>query len=82
MIKTQFYLASCLLVTVLAGNTLAEAGVEFFDRRIRPLLALHCYECHGPDKQENHLRLDRAEELFAGDASGRPLYQPNRIVVC
>ncbi|HEX8911499.1 MAG TPA: c-type cytochrome domain-containing protein, partial [Humisphaera sp.] len=29
----------------------AALGTEF-DQTIRPLLQKHCYECHGPDKQE------------------------------
>ena len=39
-----------------------------FDRDVRPLLAKHCYACHGPDKQKGGLRLDRkAAALKGGD---------------
>ena len=51
--------------------TADEGGGEFFERRIAPLLARHCYECHGPEKQESDLRLDRAGDLLAGGVSGR-----------
>ena len=29
---------------------------EFFEKKIRPLLADHCYECHGPDEAAAKLR--------------------------
>ena len=39
-----------------------------FRKRIRPLLAENCYQCHGPEKQRNGLRLDsRAAILTGGD---------------
>jgi len=41
---------------------------EFFEKSIRPVLAEHCYECHGPEKQKAELRLDsRAAVLKGGD---------------
>ena len=38
-----------------------------YQRQIKPLLAQHCYACHGPDRegQENDLRLDRREDALA-----------------
>ena len=47
------------------------AGVEFFEKRIRPLLAAHCYECHGPEEQEGELRLDRYADMLQGGLSGK-----------
>jgi mono/diheme cytochrome c family protein len=37
---------------------------------IQPLLAEHCYECHGADAQEAGLRLDRKKSALAGADSG------------
>jgi hypothetical protein len=44
-------------------------GIEFFERRIRPILAERCFECHGPVKKpKGGLRLDsRAALLHGGD---------------
>ncbi|MDA0591232.1 MAG: PSD1 and planctomycete cytochrome C domain-containing protein [Planctomycetota bacterium] len=36
----------------------AARGVEFFEKKIRPLLVKHCYECHGPAEASAKLRLD------------------------
>jgi mono/diheme cytochrome c family protein len=42
--------------------------IRFFETKIRPLLADNCIKCHGPDKQEENLRLDsRAAALAGGD---------------
>jgi mono/diheme cytochrome c family protein len=44
--------------------------VEFFERRVRPILAENCFSCHGPKKQMAGLRLDSAEALRKGSENG------------
>ena len=43
---------------------------KFFEERIRPVLLEHCIACHGPDKSESGLRLDRPELFAEGGESG------------
>ncbi len=50
---------------------------EFFEARIRPILAANCFPCHGPKKQESGLRLDSRERLLQGADSG-PVVVPGR----
>jgi len=45
--------------------------VEFFERKIRPLLVGRCVECHGADTQEAGLRLDSHAAMLAGSAAGQ-----------
>jgi mono/diheme cytochrome c family protein len=43
---------------------------EFFEARIRPVLAAHCWSCHGAAKQKSGLRLDSRETILAGSENG------------
>jgi hypothetical protein len=47
-------------------------GIEFFEKKIRPLLAAHCYTCHSAkaEKLRGGLRLDTRERILAGGDSG------------
>ncbi len=63
----------CTLAAILTGAVSVHAGddgVEFFEKKIRPLLAEHCSECHSPEhKVKGGLRLDsRAGWEEGGDA--------------
>jgi hypothetical protein len=49
------------------------AEEEFFEERIRPVLASECYECHGASKQKGGLRLDDRAGLLKGGESGKAL---------
>src|SRR5258708_21960612 len=44
--------------------------VDFFERRVRPVLAEHCVACHGPKKQEAGLRLDSRAGILRGSENG------------
>jgi hypothetical protein len=47
-------------------------GIEFFEKKVRPVLVKHCYSCHGEDakKRKGELRLDSREATLRGGASG------------
>jgi hypothetical protein len=45
-------------------------AAEFFEARIRPVLADNCFSCHGPKRQRADLRLDTAAGLRKGGESG------------
>jgi len=49
-----------------------EVGVEFFERKIRPVLVERCYDCHsaGADKLRGGLQVDHLEHLLRGGESG------------
>lgn len=48
----------------------ADRTVGFIED-IQPLFAKHCYQCHGPDKQQAGLRLDLKAAAFDGGDSGK-----------
>jgi mono/diheme cytochrome c family protein len=41
-----------------------------FAEKIRPILAARCYQCHGPDTQQNGLRLDSLAGILKGSDNG------------
>jgi hypothetical protein len=47
-----------------------QEAVDFFEKRIRPVLHEHCLACHGPEKQKGGLRLDSRSALLSGGDSG------------
>ena len=47
----------------------ADAAVQF-EREVRPILAEHCFSCHGPEKQKSGLRLDSLASMLAGGSRG------------
>jgi hypothetical protein len=51
--------------------------VEFFETKIRPVLAEHCFECHGAKEQNNSLRLDSHDAILEGGDRG-PAIVPGR----
>jgi hypothetical protein len=63
----------CLLwpATRLPGSEPDPAGLEHFEKKIRPVLIEHCYECHAADSEpvQGGLLLDtRADTLRGGDS--------------
>ncbi len=49
-----------------------------YSRQIKPLLAKHCQQCHGPQKQQSGLRIDSGRGLLEGGDSG-PAVVPKDI---
>lgn len=64
------FAASLLAAVHVSGATPEEAATpEFFESRIRPVLAASCYSCHG-DAPLGGLRLDRAADFAKGGSRG------------
>src|SRR4029453_2073730 len=62
-----------LLLTLLPAIVAAdEAGVEFFEKKVRPILVAHCFECHSGkiDKPKGGLRLDSLAAAIKGGETG------------
>jgi mono/diheme cytochrome c family protein len=78
--------ARCALRVLLAGLTGAlpaaradaPAAVVDFARDVRPIFAEHCYQCHGPKKQEGGLRLDRKATALKGGDHYAPAIVPGK----
>ncbi|MEQ1851779.1 MAG: c-type cytochrome domain-containing protein, partial [Chthoniobacteraceae bacterium] len=63
-------LFASLLVASAACAAPTPEQLEFFERSVRPVLADHCYKCHGPEKQKGELRLDSRTAILKGADTG------------
>lgn len=57
------------LMLVLPAVARADAKSDFFEAKIRPVLATHCFECHG-HKVKGGLKLDSRAAILKGGDSG------------
>lgn len=48
-------------------------SLEFFEKRIRPVLVEHCVKCHGEKQQKGGLRLDSRAAILRGGDTGPAL---------
>src|SRR4051812_6965384 len=67
--------ATRLAGAVAAGAEDDAARRTFFESKVRPVLAIHCYDCHGASKQAGGLRVDWRGGLIEGGDSG-PSVEP------
>jgi len=81
----RFHIQTLILAALVFGSTAdrslaAEAEfvapaatdeqIQFFEKSVRPILAHHCWECHGEKKQEASLRLDSRQGVLTGSDTG------------
>ena len=57
--------------------SLADTPKVDFKRNILPIFKAHCFECHGPKKQEAKLRLDARQTAMIGGESGPAIQAGN-----
>jgi hypothetical protein len=53
-----------------AGPVFSREGIEFFEKKIRPILSDRCYRCHSGDKVKADLYLDSRDGMLKGGESG------------
>jgi hypothetical protein len=77
-------LLMCLALRAIAAQQAAVGdskaqGIEFFERKVRPILAAHCYECHSAThKKRGGLLLDSRAGFLKGGDSG-PVVAPGKV---
>ena len=79
----QSKLVLSLLIVILSSTNISRADqpnpkadqLEFFERKVRPLLSEHCYSCHSSQAKTIHgsLRLDSVSSILEGGDSGKLL---------
>ena len=78
--KLSWTVAICC-VTSLADSTLMASEMVNFQREIQPILAEHCFACHGPDEgaRQADLRLDLRDAALAKRESGRAVIEAGNL---
>src|SRR4051812_11971516 len=69
-VRVMLFVATVGMAGGGGGARGAEPAVDF-DRDVRPILAGHCYECHGPDKSKGGLRLNDRASATGAAKSGK-----------
>lgn len=71
--------ARMLLSHAAAGEVAEVGGLEFFEKRIRPVLVAQCYECHSANSKSvrGGLLVDSRDALRVGGDSG-PAVEPGK----
>ena len=77
-----FPLLSCLMVLLawdLSSCAAEQSELEFFEKKIRPVLIEHCYQCHSEASEaiKGGLVVDHRDGLLAGGDSG-PSIEPGK----
>src|SRR6266545_4002415 len=77
-LRSLIGLSLCRAVTLTSVAAPNNEGYDFFERKIRPVLAEHCYKCHSAsaDKIKGGLLLDTRDGVLKGGESGKPLILP------
>lgn len=66
------FVLSLSLLLIFSAALQADEQMEFFERKIRPVLVEHCYACHSSEGNdiEGGLRLDSRDAMRRGGESG------------
>ena len=70
--RTPRLLAVFAVGAVLSSAPFARAAepkpedIEFFEKKVRPVLAARCFKCHGPTEPKAHFRLDSRADAERG----------------
>ncbi len=69
-VPCRTYWLTCLILLSLTSGLRADDAAEFFEKRVRPLLAERCWDCHATDEPDGELRLDSLSQMLAGGSRG------------
>src|SRR5258705_9534089 len=68
----------CLAPAPVPEPSSSPEGVEFFEKKVRPLLVENCFRCHSAtsEKLKGSLKLDSREAALRGGESGKAAIVP------
>jgi hypothetical protein len=57
----------CVVATLLGASLILANEGEDWGSKVKPILQRHCYDCHGPERQESMVRLDQLSTDLLND---------------
>ncbi len=77
------WIISIGLVLIASSESALATDADFFEKKVRPVLVEHCFECHSGDSQESGLRVDSLASLLTGGDRGPALVvgKPNESIL-
>ena len=63
---------------IISTGVQASDASDWFEAQVRPVLATHCWGCHGPGQQQSGLRLDSRESILKGGERGPAIVPGNQ----
>jgi mono/diheme cytochrome c family protein len=60
----------CFSASAIRATDSSSADLEFFEKKVRPVLAAHCFKCHADGKNKGGLSLASRAALLQGGDSG------------
>jgi len=70
MTRLVLSISIAIVLCCIADFARADKGTDFFEKKIRPVLVEHCYECHAGKQSKGGLLLDSRESAQRGGESG------------
>ncbi len=67
---TMGWVAGLMGATSAIAADFSPEALEFFEKRVRPVLVEHCLKCHGEKQQKGGLRLDSRSAILQGGDTG------------
>jgi hypothetical protein len=84
LVRSLLHRLACIIALLATSSALGEDAtpeqLNFFEKKIRPVLVAHCYECHAANakKLQGRLLVDSRAGLLAGGESG-PAVVPRNV---
>ncbi|MDB6059697.1 MAG: Protein of unknown function (DUF1553)/Protein of unknown function (DUF1549)/Planctomycete [Verrucomicrobiales bacterium] len=68
----RIFVSAFLLISIGVATATSADDLEFFEKKIRPVLVAHCYSCHSAEakKLKGGLKLDSRRDILNGGENG------------
>jgi len=80
LFSSYLIFASFVGLLSVAASNVEDRSISYADQ-VEPILANYCYGCHGPDEQENDLRVDTLDRDFVNGRDGETWHDMHDVLI-